>query len=104
MARSPKRAESALGLPHTRRPVSAASLQKLSTFSVATKLPAGSARKASRSAAARTAGRSVLHAAQDLVLAPLADEPVVLPRLVEAQTGEVPHQEQHEDDGDVVRD
>src|SRR2546421_9790237 len=45
---------------------------------------------------------SVLHAAQDLVLAPFADEAVVLARLGEAEPGEVPDQHQHEDDGDVV--
>src|SRR6266849_1306381 len=36
----------------------------------------------------RSRPSSVLHAPQDLFLAPLADEPVVLPRLVEADEGE----------------
>src|SRR6267378_3535770 len=48
--------------------------------------------------------RSVLHAAEDLVLPSFADQPIVLPRFVEAQIGEVPHEQQHEDDRDVVGD
>src|SRR5439155_23377597 len=48
--------------------------------------------------------RSLLHAAQDLVLPSFADPPIVLPRLVEAQVREVAHEQQHEDDGDVVGD
>src|SRR5712664_2483592 len=45
---------------------------------------------------------SILHTTQNLVLAPFADEAVVLARLGEAEPGEVPDQHQHEDDGDVV--
>src|SRR5207302_6251974 len=46
--------------------------------------------------------RSVLHSPQNLILAALADEAVVLARLGEAQKGEVADEDEHEDDGNVV--
>src|SRR5207244_368416 len=73
--------------------------------------PADEAAKAVQNATATTnrcmaapSGPLVLHPPQDLVFAAFADEPVVLARLVERQVREVPDEQQHEHDRDVVGD
>src|SRR6185369_991429 len=45
----------------------------------------------------------LLHLLQDLVLAPLLFQAIVAERLLEAEPGEEEHQDQHPDDGNVVR-